>query len=300
MSRYERTCLLLALALSTCCACCGAEEISVTGLAEPSLAAFDQLMLSFIRDHDVPGAALAIARHGRIVYARGFGYADVEKHQPVEPDSLFRIASISKPFTAAAILQLKERGKLSLDDHPFEMLGLTPHLEAGAMPDPRLKQITIRELLHHTGGFDRAASIDPMFRSIIIAKSLAEPAPASPTAIIRYMMVPAPRFRSGHARSLFEFRLLRPGRGDREGFGHARRVVRPTGNTEPVGDSHHAAGPYAGKRSCRRGSQILPPAATGRWRVSLATVKWCRLLTADGASNRWTLTADGSRPLPTW
>jgi len=188
MSLLKRACFLVALILLTCSARCGAEAPPVTGHPEPSLAAFDQLMLTFIREHDVPGAALAIARHGRIVYARGFGYADVEKHQPVEPDSLFRIASISKPFTAAAILQLQERGKLRLDDHPFEMLELQPHLEPGTMPDPRLKQITIRELLHHTGGFDRGVSIEPMFRSIEIAKAVGEPPPASPTAIIRYMM----------------------------------------------------------------------------------------------------------------
>ncbi len=64
-------------------------------------------------------AALAIARHGRIVYARGFGYADQQSRKPVEPGSLFRIASISKPFTSAAILQLQERGKLRLNDHAF-------------------------------------------------------------------------------------------------------------------------------------------------------------------------------------
>src|SRR4051794_22792202 len=80
-------------------AVCGAEPISITGPDEPRLAVFDQLMTSFIREHDVPGASLAIARHGQVIYARGFGYADVEKHEPVEPDSLFRIASISKPFT---------------------------------------------------------------------------------------------------------------------------------------------------------------------------------------------------------
>lgn len=188
MNGYCRIGLIWAIILGSCCALQGAAETPITGHAEPTLAAFDELMLSFIRDHDVPGAALSIARHGRIVYARGFGYADVEKHQPVEPDSLFRIASVSKPFTAVAILQLQERGKLSLDDHPFELLGLTPHLEAGTVLDSRLKQITIRELLHHTGGFDRSRSIDPMFRSILIAKALGEPPPASPTAIIRYMM----------------------------------------------------------------------------------------------------------------
>jgi CubicO group peptidase (beta-lactamase class C family) len=188
MSLHKRPCFVIALALLTCSAWCGAEELPVTGRSEASLAAFDQLMLTFVREHDVPGASLAIARHGRIVYARGFGYADIDKHEPVQPDSLFRIASVSKPFTAVAILQLQERGKLRLDDHPFELLRLEPHLENGATPDPRLKQITIRELLHHTGGFDRGISFDPMFRPIMIANAMGVPPPASPKAIIQYMM----------------------------------------------------------------------------------------------------------------
>jgi len=57
-----------------------------------------------MREHRPPGAALAVTYQGRLVYARGFGHADVEKKEP-----LFRIASVSKPFTAAAALHLMER-----------------------------------------------------------------------------------------------------------------------------------------------------------------------------------------------
>lgn len=165
-----------------------AQEIPVSGNTESSLAAFDRLMLSFMRDHDVPGAVLAVARNGRIVYSRGFGYANVEKREAMQPAALFRICSITKPFTATAILQLQEQGKLRLDDHPFEMLGLRPHLENGSSMDPRLRQITIRQLLHHTGGFDRDQSFDPMFRPVEIARALGVRPPAGPREIIRYMM----------------------------------------------------------------------------------------------------------------
>lgn len=165
-----------------------ADNLPITGRAEPKLAAFDKLMVSFIQEHNVPGAVLAIGRNGRIVYERGFGYSNLETHQPMEPAALFRICSISKPFTATAILQLQAEGKLSLDDHPFEMLGLSPHLDNGGQVDPRLKQITIRELLHHTGGFDRDKSFDPMFRPVQIARALGVRPPAGPREIIRYMM----------------------------------------------------------------------------------------------------------------
>lgn len=163
-------------------------DLPVTGRADSKLAAFDRTMTKFMLDHDVPGATLAIARHGKFVYVRGFGYSDLANHTPVVPDALFRIASISKPFTAASILQLVERGKLKLTDHPFEMLAFKPHLENSAQVDPRLYTITIHQLLHHTGGFDRDASVDPMFRPIQIAKTLGTQPPAGPAEIIQFMM----------------------------------------------------------------------------------------------------------------
>jgi N-acyl-D-amino-acid deacylase len=172
--------MILTVSVSTSVAA-KAEDIPITGREDARLAAFDRLMLSFLRDHDVPGGALAIARHGRIVYARGFGYADVAKRLPVEPDSLFRIASLSKPITAAAIMQLQERGKLRLDDRACELLDLIPS-------DPRLAAVTVQQLLQHTAGFDRAISFDPMFKSVEIAKATKTAPPAGPEQIIAYMV----------------------------------------------------------------------------------------------------------------
>jgi N-acyl-D-amino-acid deacylase len=179
MSRPLWTTLIICLAALAC----RADELPITGAADPRLAGFDQLMQSFVKEHDVPGAALAVARHGRLVYSRGFGYADVAHHQSVDPDALFRIASVTKPFTAAAVLQLQERGKLRLDAPAFPQLGKLP-LNA----DPRLARITIRQLLQHTGGFDRGASFDPMFRPIDIASATGVASPPAPRQIVQYMM----------------------------------------------------------------------------------------------------------------
>jgi len=164
------------------------KDLPITGSHFAGLDPFDKLMTDFVKDHDVPGASLAVTRNGHLIYGRGFGFADREHHQAVEPRSLFRIASISKPFTSAAIMQLVEKGKLRLDDHPFEMLHLDPHLERGAKEDPRLNKITILHLLQHTGGFDRDKSFDPMFRPIVIARALGVNPPAGQVPIIRYMM----------------------------------------------------------------------------------------------------------------
>ena len=119
----------------------------VTGPAMPKLAAYDELMTRFMREHRPPGAAMAVAYHGRLVYARGFGHADLEKHEPVRSGSLFRIASISKPFTATAVLQLVEQGRLKMDERVLPLLKLQPHLERGARMDPRWHEITRAPLL---------------------------------------------------------------------------------------------------------------------------------------------------------
>jgi N-acyl-D-amino-acid deacylase len=158
-----------------------------TGRNDSRLASFDKLMSKFISEREIPGAALAVTRHGRLVYARGFGFADVEQQQPVQPDSLFRIASISKPITAVAILQLVEQGRLRLDDKVFSILSVEPHLDDGTKPDPRLSDITILHLLQHTAGWDRDKSFDPMFRPVKIAETLSVAAPAQQRHIIRFM-----------------------------------------------------------------------------------------------------------------
>jgi N-acyl-D-amino-acid deacylase len=116
-------------------------DIPQTGKRDPNLAAFDKLMTTFVEKHELPGAALAVAQDGRVVYNRGFGYADLEKKEPVEPTSLFRIASVSKPFTAVAILQLVEHRKLRLEDKVFEVLQLEE--PTGVQFDERWKKVTV-------------------------------------------------------------------------------------------------------------------------------------------------------------
>jgi N-acyl-D-amino-acid deacylase len=164
------------------------DEVATTGISIAGLSSFDHLMTSFLKEQEVPGAALAVTRRGRLVYARGFGHADQQRKEPVQPTSLFRIASVSKPFTAVAVLQLAEKNRFNLSDKVFDILKLHPHLEPGARVDQRLKEITVLEVLPHTAGWDRAKSFDPMFRPLVIARALKVPPPAKPADIIRYMM----------------------------------------------------------------------------------------------------------------
>lgn len=92
---------------------------------------------------DVPGASLLVVRDGKPLVRRGFGYANLEEHVKAGPETNYRLASVTKQFTAACILLLKQDGKLKLDDPVRKWL---PELPAS---DDR---ITIGDLLAHTGG----------------------------------------------------------------------------------------------------------------------------------------------------
>jgi len=159
---------------------------SATGKRSPRLDGFEEALLSLMDKWKLPGAAAAVAKSGRLVYSRGFGLADVDKNQAMPPDALFRIASISKPITAAAILKLVEQGRLDLAGKAFGLFAnISP--PAGKQVDPRLASITIRQLLQHTGGFDRGKSFDPMFQPGTIAKAVGVQPPPGPSAILRFM-----------------------------------------------------------------------------------------------------------------
>jgi N-acyl-D-amino-acid deacylase len=155
---------------------------------EPQFAACHAVLADFFERHEIPGAAVAITNRGQLAYAAGFGWADVQQREAVTPSSLFRIASVSKPITAAAVVQLAERGRLSLDDHVFDLLRIQPHLPDGQRFDERLRRVTIRHLLQHRGGWDRDQSFDPMFQSVRFAELLQVPPPATADQIIRIML----------------------------------------------------------------------------------------------------------------
>jgi CubicO group peptidase (beta-lactamase class C family) len=105
-------------------------------------AAVDQIFAALDKKTS-PGCALAVAREGKLVYARGYGMADLDHDIAITPASVFHVASISKEFTAASILMLEQDGKLSLDDDIHKYIPELPDLGA---------KITLRHLVHHISG----------------------------------------------------------------------------------------------------------------------------------------------------
>ena len=101
----------------------------------------DRLMRNY--DGNVPGASLLVIKDGKPLIRRGYGLANLEQHEAASPATNYRLASVTKQFTAAAILLLAEDGRLKLDDSIRRWL---PSLPAST------DKVTLRELLTHTGG----------------------------------------------------------------------------------------------------------------------------------------------------
>ncbi len=184
-----------------------ASEIPATGQTDPRLRPLDDLMSGFLTKHKLPGASLAVGLGGRVLYARGFGWADIEAKKPVQPDSLFRLASISKSITAVALMRAVEQGCLSLDD---KILPWLDELVPSEILDARWRDITLRHLLQHTGGWDRDKSFDAMFRAVPFATELGVDPPAKPEHVIRVMLKKPLDFAPGerYAYSNFGYCLL--------------------------------------------------------------------------------------------
>ena len=134
------------------------------GLPKPEQDAVAGIASGFMERFKVPGMSVAFAKQGKFVLDQGFGVADATTKEPVTPEHLFRIASVSKPFTSVAIFALIEQGKLRLEDLVFGEKGRLGFDFGKVLPEP-VKEITVHHLLTHTcGGWPNKAG-DPMFQN---------------------------------------------------------------------------------------------------------------------------------------
>jgi CubicO group peptidase (beta-lactamase class C family) len=144
-------CASLALAPSTAGAQAAAfsnpDRLAQLSTAYPEI---DSLMRAFAARSRVPGVAYGIVVDGRLAHVGTAGYRELPSRAPVDTGTVFRIASMTKSFTAAAILQLRDEGRLSLDD-PAERY--VPELAGLRYPTADAPKITIRHLLSHSAGF---------------------------------------------------------------------------------------------------------------------------------------------------
>jgi D-alanyl-D-alanine carboxypeptidase len=117
-------------------------RLSLASTQQAAWTAIDAEIEALVRTRVLAGGQIAVARHGDVLYSRGFGSANLETHSLADTRTVFRFASNTKQFTAAAILLLQESGALSVEDRLVKYL-----------PDvPRAADITLRQMLNHVSG----------------------------------------------------------------------------------------------------------------------------------------------------
>jgi CubicO group peptidase (beta-lactamase class C family) len=172
---------LAALALAVCGA--AAAEPPSSGGRVPGFEAVEQVVVAHMQRIGARAATVAVGRGDALVYARGFGWADRAGTRPVEPDALLRIASVTKPITAAAAYRLIAGGRLRADE------SVLARLDYGIAPaDRRWARITVQQLIDHRGGWDAHDRHDALFRVRSIARRLRLDRPPEADDIVRYML----------------------------------------------------------------------------------------------------------------
>jgi CubicO group peptidase (beta-lactamase class C family) len=123
-------------------------SVSLAQMPEPGWEhRFDAMLKQGVRENHISGLAIGIVLDGKLAYTRGFGQAALGgAGRPVTPDTLFDMASITKPFVATAIMQLVEQGKIDLDAPVIK------YLSYFRLADPRCVAITVRQMVTHTSG----------------------------------------------------------------------------------------------------------------------------------------------------
>lgn len=128
-----------------------------------TLSEMDHLLVQAYNEHALPGLAVGVIHNGHLVYSRTFGFANIEEKTPVTNDTVFRIMSISKTFTAIGIMQLWEQGRLDLDEPVNRYLKSMKVLHKDLEAPP----VTFRHLLTHTSGIGEAPSIPFLMRPVV-------------------------------------------------------------------------------------------------------------------------------------
>ena len=146
----------------------------------------DTLIEDFMKTWQLKGVSVAICKDEKLVYAKGFGYADAETAEKTTPHHLFRVASVSKLITAVAIMKLVEEGKLSLSEKVFGEEGILN--EYKQIKDKRALGIEVQHLLTHTSGWKNKFRTDPMFIPLEISEAMKTKPPINLDLITQFML----------------------------------------------------------------------------------------------------------------
>lgn len=155
------------------------DYISINNLLSNGMSDFEQsktldnYVEKFMKRWEIKGGSLAVIKDGKLIYAKGYGWADEENGIKTDVSHIFRLASLSKLVTAAAIMKLREDSLLQLDDKVFGEGGILDCEQFSVIKDKRVRKITVDHLLRHMGGFTLHRG-DPLFttREIMLWEKL--------------------------------------------------------------------------------------------------------------------------------
>lgn len=172
-------------------------RISNTDSPDELAGPFEAQLLRLMRREGLRGGvSVAISKDGRLVFAKGFGLSNVEDSVEMQPYNILRVASVSKLITAVAVMRLVDNGRLTLDQKVFGPTGILNDDVFSIMKDRRMGNITIRNLLNHSGGWMTRYG-DPMFMPQIVADETGCGLPVSVEDIIRFMQGKSMHFQPG-------------------------------------------------------------------------------------------------------
>ena len=171
----------------------------------PELKGLDRKMNAYLRRWQIKGASLAITRNDSLVYAKGYGWADEEKGELMQPGHILRMASVSKLVTATGIMVLQDRGLLSIKDTVFGPSGiLCDSLFNSVIKDRNHHKITVEHLLRHQGGFYR----DTLFSSRDVKHQMQLDCPPCKEDFYRLVLSRRLRFQPGSWQKYSNFGYL--------------------------------------------------------------------------------------------
>jgi CubicO group peptidase (beta-lactamase class C family) len=153
-------------------------------------------MEKFMQQNQLKGVSLAIVKDEKLVFAKGYGFANEEAQIQVNPNHLFRLASVSKLITAVAIMKLVENSKISLESKVFGKDGILNDEQFLHIKDKRLGKITVRNLLNHSGGWTQHYG-DLAFLPKAVAKGTGESLPVNIDSYIKFVTTHNVHFEPG-------------------------------------------------------------------------------------------------------
>jgi CubicO group peptidase (beta-lactamase class C family) len=162
---------------------------------------FERHIERFVQQWGITGASIAVAKDNQLVYAKGFGFANRENEEPMQPDNLLRVASVSKLISAVAIMKLVEGGRLKLESSVFGKDGILNDTIFNGYIDKRVEDIKILHLLNHSAGWTTNWG-DHLFMQEKIARQLNKELPISQDDIIAFALAKRLHFQPG-ARSSY-------------------------------------------------------------------------------------------------